>query len=93
MGKSHAIEWNQHSDLKIKIKPTDEVIVLKTNKVSVTPLNRRNYERFKATVLLGSHEVIDCEIKVSDCVRIWTCDIDSRGAVSSIGFQKQRSLL
>jgi len=85
MGKSHAKEWDQHSNIIIEIKPTDEVIILKTNKVSVAPLNRRNYERFKATVLLGSHEVIEGEIKVPDRVRIWTCDIDGRGAVSSIG--------
>lgn len=85
MAKSKAIEWERHPDLKIPIKQTDEVIQKKTNNVSITPLNRRHYEKYKATVILGSHEPIDNEILVEDGVRIWSCKIDQRGAVSSIG--------
>lgn len=85
MAKSKAIEWERHPDLKIRIKPFDDVIQKKTNTVSVTPLNRRKYEKHTAIVILGSHEEIDNEILVKENVRIWTCNIDGRGAVSSIG--------
>lgn len=87
--KSNAIEWERHPDLKIPIKPSDEVIPKKTNIVSVTPLNKRHYEKFKATVILGFHEPIDNEILVKEGVRVWSCKIDQRGAVSSIGLPKE----
>ena len=83
--KSNSIEWKQHSDIKIKIKPLDEVIQKKTNNVSVTPLNKRGYAGLNATVILGLHEVVNNQIVVKEGVRVWTCRIDQRGAVSSIG--------
>lgn len=87
--KSHAIEWNIDPEIeietKIKIEPIDEVIQTKTNTVSVTALNKRAYEGHKATVILGKHKVTSHQIVVREGVRIWTCKIDGRGAVSSIG--------
>ena len=86
MGKpSKSIEWKEHTDLKIKVKPTDEVITLSTNKVSVAPINKRRYEHLKATVILGKHTVHNGFIDVMEGVRVWSCVIDARGAVSSIG--------
>jgi hypothetical protein len=85
MAKSKAIEWERHPDIKIKIKPLDDVIQKKTNTVSVTPLNRRKYENHTAIVILGLHEAVGNYILVKEGVRIWTCNIDGRGAVSSIG--------
>lgn len=87
MAKSKAIEWERHPTLKIILTSSDEVIQKKTNNISITPLNRRNYEKFNATVILGFHEPIDNEILVEEGVRIWSCKIDVRGAVSSIGLQ------
>ena len=86
MGKpSKSIEWKEHTDLKIKVKPTDEVLTLSTNKVSVAPINKRRYEHLKATVILGKHSVHNGFIDVIEDVRVWSCVIDARGAVSSIG--------
>jgi hypothetical protein len=86
MGKpSKSIEWKEHTDLKIKVKPTDEVITLSTNQVAVAPINRRRYEHLKATVILGKHTVHNGFIDVMEVVRVWSCVIDARGAVSSIG--------
>lgn len=87
MAKSNAIKWERHPDLKIPIKQSDEIIKRKTNNISIIPLNRRHYEQFNATVILGHHEVIDDEILVKEGVRVWSCKIDQRGAVSSIGLQ------
>ena len=85
MGKSNANEWKPHLDLTLKIKPTDEVTTLKTNKVSQAPINKRGYGRLKATVILGTHTVKNNKIEIKAGDRIWSCQIDERGAVSSIG--------
>ncbi|AKB50821.1 hypothetical protein MSBRW_1568 [Methanosarcina barkeri str. Wiesmoor] len=76
--------WPQTSKLKIYTRPEDIVIYTETDERGHVQTNKKGWEKFKATVILGTFQDNETFIEVPENTLIWTCNITSRGRLSQL---------
>lgn len=76
--------WPQNSKLAIYKHPTDIILHKQTDENGHVQTNKKGWERFKATVILGAHKDTITRVEVTKEALIWTCDITSRGRLSAL---------
>jgi hypothetical protein len=79
--------WPQNSKLSICIQPTDIIIHKETDGKGCVQTNKKSWNPFKATVILGDIKEFNNHIEISEKSMIWTCEINSRGRLSAITYE------
>lgn len=83
-------EWpNTTNKIRIMLNEHDLVQHFETNTQGKVRTNKRGYQGFKATVVLGIFEPIDNYIEVPANVPIWECEFVDKGDTSTIGYPGQ----
>lgn len=76
--------WPHNSKLSISLQPGDIILNKETDEKGCVQTNKKSWNRFKATVILGVLKELKNYIEVSENAMIWTCEINSRGRLSAI---------
>lgn len=81
---SNSKTWPHNSKLTISKRPKDILIYTKTDGSGHVQTNKKTWGGFKATVILGTHPESNNRIVAPAKTLIWTCDITSRGRLSTL---------
>jgi hypothetical protein len=90
-------EWYPNSPIAIIVKLPDIVLHSKSNAHGNVETNKRSWSGLNATVIQGEHNTESNEsiaynngpMIVTKGTRIWSCTINQRGTLSSIGLSNE----
>ncbi len=82
---SKSQRWPIRSIVSINLSHSEIIDYIKTDIKGCVRTNKRGFAGKQAYVILGGSKKVDDDIVIPSETSIWTCEIDLRGTVSSIG--------
>lgn len=83
--KTKTSSWQTHNDLFLLPSDSDIIDYYTVDDRGYIQTNKRAYAGLNATVIIGKHKFEEGGIDIPKLAQIFSCEIGSRGALSSIG--------